>query len=351
MSYPERRKQKLTGWWYGEVETKQGATELRFRRRFQTKQEAEGYEAYVKATGQEPAGIAKGDPAGSFAYWTDKFLERNPEWARKDRSALQRLEWVKGHIGALDIKQVSTSTLDDLVTKLRKTGASNRTINRYLDAASKTLRFAHERSAIPGMPHVPRLADKGKDRTKVLSVDLENAICRWIEAHRDPRVAFVVRVLVATGFRAGELDKLQSWQVENESITLGKEQTKTDKSRTVYVDAEMATKLRAMIAAGALPNASQVYKIFKQAVKACGGDDELTVHSLRHTCATRLIEAGVDPLTAADILGHSSIQTTKRYTHIAFESIKEAMKKVHQPRGETEEKGAVLQFAFDKKAV
>lgn len=351
MSYAERRKGKLTGRWIGEVDTKQGGLELRMRRRFETKKEADGYEAYVKATGQEPAGIAKGSPAGSFSAWTDRFLERNPDWARKDRSALQRLEWVRGQIGAIDVKQVTTSELDRLVTKLRKTGASNRTINRYLDAASKTLRFAHERDAIPGMPHVPRLADKGKDRTKVLSLDLENAICRWIEDHRDPRIAFAVRVLVSVGFRAGELDKLRPDQVENESVTLGREQTKTDKARTVYIEPEMAKKLRAMLAAGTMPKACQVYKVFKQAVKACGGDEELTVHSLRHTCATRLIEDGNDALVVAGILGHSSIQTTKRYTHPDFEVIKNAMKKVPQRVGETDQKGDVLPFALDRKAV
>lgn len=350
MSYADRRKGKLTGRWVGEVDVKQGGLELRFRRRFETKGEADGYEAYVKATGQEPPGMQE-NPVGSFDHWARLFLERNPEWGRKDRSALQRLQWVRDRKGMLDVKAFTTSVMDGLVTELRKKGLSNRTINRYLDAASKPLGFAHERGALTGMPHVPRLADTGNDRTEVLSFDLEDAVCEWIETHRDPRIAFVIRVYAETGMRASELHKLEPGQVGDEAITLRRDQTKTDAARVVPVPADMASKLRAMIAAGAVPKAGNVYKVFKAAVEAVGGSAELTIHSLRHTRATRLIVSGVDTLTTAAMLGHSSLQTTKRYTHPDPEALAEAAKKVHQARGEKVQKGSVVPFAPAQKAV
>ena len=49
--------------WYGEVDRRHKGGE-RFRRRFETKAKAEGYEAYVKATGEEPRGLAEGDITG-----------------------------------------------------------------------------------------------------------------------------------------------------------------------------------------------------------------------------------------------------------------------------------------------
>jgi hypothetical protein len=49
---PEKREGKLTGFWYGEVDRRNKGGQ-RFRRRFETKREAEGYEAYVKAAGCE----------------------------------------------------------------------------------------------------------------------------------------------------------------------------------------------------------------------------------------------------------------------------------------------------------
>jgi hypothetical protein len=100
---------------------------------------------------------------------------------------VDRLAWVEGQIGNLDIKQITTSQLDKLVDKLVKLPGrsgkklSNRTINRYLDAASVVLRFAHKRGLIPGVPHVPRLENKGNDRKLTLTFDMEDAICKWIE--------------------------------------------------------------------------------------------------------------------------------------------------------------------------
>jgi integrase len=355
MSYAERRSGKLTGWWYGEAEVRTENTEHRFRRRFKTKGEADGYEAYVKATGQEPPGMTDA-PVESFSAVAASFRARTPEWGRKDKSAMDRLAWVEGQIGKLDIRQVTTVQLDKLVDKLRKLPGrageklGNRTINRYLDAASVVLRFAHKRELIPGMPHVPRLENSGNDRTETLTFDMENAVCKWIEEHRHASIAFVVRVLAETGFRRGELWKLEPEQVGNERITLRKEQTKTEAARVVTVPADMATKLRAMIAADALPKPDHVYNVFKEAVKACGGADELTVYSLRHTRATRLIAAGVDGLIVAQLLGHKSTQTTKRYVHSDVDTLAQAAKKVHQARGETSEKGDVIDFASKKTA-
>jgi hypothetical protein len=64
MSYPEKRGGKLTGYWYGEVRSMK-TDQARFRRRFGTREEAEGYEAYVKAVGHEPAGLELSDLSSS----------------------------------------------------------------------------------------------------------------------------------------------------------------------------------------------------------------------------------------------------------------------------------------------
>ena len=54
----------------------------------------------------------------------------------------------------------------------------------------------------------------------------------------------------------------------------------------------------------------------------------LRVHDLRHTAATRMIEAGVDLVTVSKILGHSSIQMTMRYAHPTPENMQRAVNKL-----------------------
>jgi integrase len=64
-----------------------------------------------------------------------------------------------------------------------------------------------------------------------------------------------------------------------------------------------------------------------------GGNLNLTFHDLRHTFGTRLADLGVDIVKIAELMGHQSIQTTRRYTHATEEGKRAAIAQLASYRG------------------
>jgi site-specific recombinase XerD len=78
-----------------------------------------------------------------------------------------------------------------------------------------------------------------------------------------------------------------------------------------------------------------IWKAFAKTLEKAGTEKAgRTVHSIRHSGATRLLEAGADVRTVSELLGHSSIETTARYAHVQTEGLKRMFKSYHPRENE-----------------
>jgi integrase len=353
MAYAEQHGGKLTGRWSGRVR-KNGKV---FHRTFDTKAAAEGYETYVKITGDEPPNLSGG--AGvTFAHAADDCRRAGGargKWKHgRDHSVIKRLEYVIDVLGPLDIEQAaSLEHLENLVDNLSRRRINGRpitgaTINRYLMAASSVFTYAKKRGWLTTMPEMPKQKDSNA-RKHTLTPEIERAVLSHMREQGWHKEALCVEWLAASGMRAGELYALAPEQIGNDVVQLWGDQTKNDMPRKVYVDAELCRQMRALIVAGAVPKRYLLLRKFKKACKACGQSERLVIHSLRHTTATRLLALGVDVQVTQEILGHKNIKTTLGYRHVADEMKLEAAKKLALLRGQSAETGVVVPFEPHKK--
>jgi integrase/recombinase XerD len=141
------------------------------------------------------------------------------------------------------------------------------------------------------------------------------------------------------GLRAGEVVRLRAGDIDSEQMIIRIVQSKGRKDRHVMLPAEVLELLRQWwktrpdgYDAGAAPEhrwlfpgrsnhrpltTRQFSRLFNEAAKAAGLRKTVSLHSLRHSFATHLLERGTDIRVIQALLGHDKLETTARYSRVA----------------------------------
>jgi len=136
-------------------------------------------------------------------------------------------------------------------------------------------------------------------------------------SHRPARDA--IRIAAYAGLRLGEIMRLQPGDVKHGAIVV--RPGKTGRARLVPVHPAIRTALRRL----PIPCGWRwILRHFERS-RAAVGLTHVRFHDLRHTHATWLLDAGADPITVRDLLGHSSLGVTSRYLHRDLARLKRAV--------------------------
>lgn len=152
-----------------------------------------------------------------------------------------------------------------------------------------------------------------------------------LDAIMSPKHRTILSVAYGAGLRISEACRLSCQDVDSERMALHVRQGKGRKDRYVMLGARLLLLLREywlmarpgrdLLFPGRRPGepiSSDATRVaLRRAVQACGLSKRITPHALRHSFATHLLESGTDLRTIQVVLGHASIRTTARYTHIS----------------------------------
>ncbi len=244
------------------------------------------------------------------------------KWAAS-RSAVQLtyvVPAVSRDVGHIAVEDLSYNHLRQYADALRTSGRSPATVNRRMSILSAVLREAHRQGLIQALPPVPHLKEP-PGRERILTEQEEGTVlayCRRMGnddcAERRPewgRMADLVVILLDTGCRLSEVLQAHPENILGDALVVPSARSKSGKGRTVPLT-ERALQAARRFAAGPPWTVDHAGHIFGKVRRALGLPD-VCLHVLRHTCAVRLLTAGVPIYTVSRWLGHSSVKVTERY--------------------------------------
>lgn len=260
---------------------------------------------------------------------------------------------ISKRIGSLPIKNISSDTVSHFTDCLisQKNRLSRETINQILIVLSMGFDFAQERYNA-NSPEIHFLKST-KPSIRVLSVLEQQSLVGYLSEKSDV-FSFGILLALYTGMRIGEVCALQWEDISIETIRINKtmQRLKTDTNKTevmilppktassdreipipkalftTIADRRRASGFVLLQNNGNFVEPRLLQNKFAKIVKACGLVNT-HFHTLRHTFATRCIEAGVDVKTLSEILGHSDVKTTlNKYVHSSMELKQSCMDKL-----------------------
>jgi len=323
----------------------------RHRRSFPSRREAVAWESAAKLAISEnkplpPAPtVIKKSPHMARLNTMDGLLNYliNVDWQHKKsaQTLIKNGRDVVTYFGAFTTPaSITRHTIEAFKSHLASIGATNGTINRKLSALSKLLTMARDLETVSNVPAIKWMREE-KTKFRFLDVQEEDQLLDYFRHGCEFNKLLMCNFcmfLLDTGARLSELFNLNqaSFSASGCSVTFWL--TKTGKPRTVPLTARCQAmlsweapfmawledgSLMSQPRSGAWPRLFR--KLWEEMQKALGWPD-VTPHTLRHTCCSRLVMGGVDIKRVMEWMGHSNINTTTRYMQISPQGLADIVK-------------------------
>lgn len=257
--------------------------------------------------------------------------------------------------GVSEWNKSTTDLIKEWVIDLKKKNISNTTIARRISSVKVFFGFLVKRNIIETNPTLKLISPKlnkvlpnvlGQKQaeqllTQAAKVEIEEEV-------KEVRIRdyAILEVLYSTGIRVSELVGLNLEDINFSNLTLkvlGKGRKERfvpfgipardaiDKYLEESRDKFNSKNIEALFLGqrGNRLNVRQVRRILNKAMTQIENGKEISPHDLRHSAATHMLEAGADLRIVQELLGHSSLATTQKYTHVTIERLREVFANAH----------------------
>jgi len=224
--------------------------------------------------------------------------------------------------------------LRDFQLHLVDSGATPTTVNNLITG----LKFFYRTTL--GTPEVLSLMSPVREPEKLPTVLSPEEVAEVLACAPHLKAQTALSVAYGAGLRGSEVVCLKTADIDSDRMVIRVEQGKGSKDRTAMLSPVLLEQLRqwyrtarakgkikpgGWLFPGMTPvnhlSRRQLNRLFHASVKAAGIDRRVSLHSLRHSFATHLLEQRTDIRVIQVLLGHKKLGTTARYAHVASKTL------------------------------
>jgi integrase len=257
----------------------------------------------------------------------DAYLDRTKETKASHRDDVRYGKWWKARFPSLALPALTGGMLQEAGDELRRAGKQPQTVINYLAFMRRILNLCVKRGYLRVSPFAQvELPDNPLKIVSIYTPEEEARIWKALGPHGP-----IVRLLVLTGMRRGELLRLRKEQVRLTERFIELPNTKARRPQIVPLSREACELFRSWLESirvqsdyvfpsrhGRTPiNPDNFYRRIWKPAMVKAGLPKGTIHMLRHTFASRLTMAGYPDRTVAAMLRHASTALINRYSHFA----------------------------------
>ena len=235
-------------------------------------------------------------------------------------------------------KDIDKLNEKDIQLFLRHLVMERQVSTSYQNQAINAIKFYFER--VMGGQRKTYFIDRPKKEKTLPVVLSEEEIIMIIKSITNIKHKAIVMTIYSAGLRISECINLKIKDIDSNRMQIRIQQSKGKKDRYTLLSAKTLEILRAYFKVykpkeylfegqyGGNYSATSIQTFFRDSIKKVGITKKVTVHSLRHSFATHLLENGTNLRYIQSLLGHSNSKTTEVYTHITtkgFDQLKSPM--------------------------
>jgi len=246
------------------------------------------------------------------------------------------LNWWKHNVGeTFDAVAITSVDLKEYQRYLEEQGLKPATINLRMRAIASFLQWALDVGLIERIPRFPKTISEQKRPPQALERAEVNRLLRELEKEGKARDIAFVRLLLSCGLRISEVVQLRVEDVKmsERKGTVTVRYGKGNKWRVVPIPAQTREAIQTWLSVK--PESPWLFPSQKNSLKPIDQTQGWRIvtkyaqragltfhpHTLRHTFAYTLLRSGADLVSVAELLGHSSLETTKIYTRPKMEDL------------------------------